>query len=109
MNFQALRFNQANIMYYILSMSVGQLKSIIEAGQCPCREKLNGSSNLVVIETDNVTWTEVELEIEDESFFSLGFLHIDFDDKLELNYEASVLDMDDTCRFDIKVTHIGDK
>jgi hypothetical protein len=82
MNYQAMKIND----YYVLKLTVGNLKQIIKQVRSKKSKK-----NVLKVDSAQVKWIEVELELEGESFFVIGFLQIDFNKNFSLKYDKKLL------------------
>jgi len=93
---EALRLSKNKKSSYMLRVSVENIKQMIYNGLKVNKyidEEVNNT--LVSIEDHNVEWNEVELEMNNQSFFGMGFITLEVSDLSNLIINYGDLELDD--------------
>jgi len=93
---EALRLFKNKKNSYILRLSVEDIKQMIVNGLKVNKyidEEVNNT--LVSVKEHEIDWNEVELEMNNKSFFGMGFITLDTSDLSELIINYDDLELDD--------------
>jgi hypothetical protein len=99
MNFQAMKIVQGKEITYIVRMK----KEDFDKFRKIC---VNQKSNTPSIALTNAKWIEVELELENENFFGIGFLSFKPEENMVISYPKKIEKLKDEDIISVTITRL---
>jgi hypothetical protein len=99
MNFQAMKIVQGKKISYIIRMKKKDFDKFKEI----CK---NEKSNNTTLYIKNAKWIEVELDLENESYFGIGFLSFEPEEEMIISFPKKIEKLNDEDIIPVTVTSL---